>query len=99
MTESDKGALWALFGIAMVFAVSVTFLVTHHVMRENANERLAAERVLAIKDMSEGVKAVCRDAEAEPDSYPKAFQCIGSLSMMLAAMDMRDKRRAGGDAD
>ncbi|USN15937.1 hypothetical protein PAPPERLAPAPP_01950 [Brevundimonas phage vB_BpoS-Papperlapapp] len=99
MSKNDKAALWALVGIAMAFAISITFLVTHHVMQERANERLAAERTLAVKDMAAGVKAVCRDAEAEPNSYPRAFACIGSLSMMLATMDARDKRLAVADAD
>ncbi|UTC28712.1 hypothetical protein MARCHEWKA_01990 [Brevundimonas phage vB_BpoS-Marchewka] len=98
MTKTDKAALWALFGIAVMLAVTTTFLVTHQIMQERADERVADERTLAVKDMAAGVKAVCRDAEAEPNSYPKAFACIGSLSMMLATMDARDKRLADDHA-
>lgn len=94
MTESDKGALWALFCLAILCTGVAAGWSGWAIAQGQAAQQIKDERTLAIKDMADAVNAVCADAEADPTSYPKAHACIGGLQMMIETIETKRKREA-----
>ena len=91
MTTSDKNALWALFGIALLATATASGSLGWAIQSDAARARLAAERTAAVGDMADAMKVVCAEHPGDRE-LPRAYACIGGLQMMLATIEIKDKR-------